>query len=260
MSEQALAVQTTPGQSITPVSLLQVAIQKGADMPTLERLIALQERMEANEARKAYVVAMSAFKAIPTTIKKNKLVSFTTAKGTTEYWHSTLDHICEVIGPSMAQNGLSHRWAVEQVEGGMIRVTCTVTHVIGHSESVTMFAGLDQSGNKNNIQSLGSTVTYLSRYTLLSALGLATGGEDDDGAGSDPVTLLTAEQIADIRKQITDMTVDPAGAKLYEERICKTLKVESLEKSRDNQYQQITVILDARRKKIAEEAKKEPSQ
>lgn len=261
MNEQALAIQETPiavAPSVTPASLLQVALQKGADMPTLERLIALQERMEANDARKAYVVAMSAFKTIPQTIAKNKLVSFTTAKGETHYMHATLDHICEVIGPSMAKNGLSHRWVVDQAEGGMIRVTCMVTHVLGHTESVTLVAGADQSGNKNNIQAVGSTVTYLQRYTLLSALGLATGGEDDDGAGSEPIQTITTEQVADIRKQIAELTIDEAGAKLYEEKLCKTFKVGSLEEVRADQHRQITVILNNRRQKIAEErAKKE---
>ena len=41
--------------STTPAALLAMAVQQGADLDKLERLMALQERWEANEARKANV-------------------------------------------------------------------------------------------------------------------------------------------------------------------------------------------------------------
>jgi hypothetical protein len=41
----------------------------------------------------------------------------------------------------------------------------------------------DATGNKNPVQQIGSTVTYLQRYTLLAATGLATSDSDDDGRG-----------------------------------------------------------------------------
>jgi hypothetical protein len=47
-----------------------------------------------------------------------------------------------------------------------------------------MSAGADSTGNKNNIQSIGSTRTYLQRYTLVGALGLSTADEDNDGKTS----------------------------------------------------------------------------
>ena len=61
-------------------------------------------------------------------------------------------------------------------------MTCVLTHVLGHSERVPMQSGRDESGGKNSIQGLGSTVTYLQRYTLLAATGMAVKGPDNDGA------------------------------------------------------------------------------
>ena len=49
-------------------------------------------------------------------------------------------------------------------------MTCVVSHRLGHSEENTLTAGRDESGNKNNIQAVGSTITYLQRYTLKAAL------------------------------------------------------------------------------------------
>ena len=45
-------------------------------------------------------------------------------------------------------------------------------------------APLDTSGGKNNIQAMGSAVSYLERYTLLAITGLSTKEMDDDGRGA----------------------------------------------------------------------------
>jgi hypothetical protein len=165
----------------TPATLLQMAVSQGADLDKLERLMAMQERWEASEARKAFTVAVTAFKAEPLTVFKRQTVDFSSAKGRTHYKHATLSDVTDVVGPAMAKHGLSYRWDVRQ-DGKTVAVDCVVTHALGHSERVSMSGPLDDSGNKNVIQQAGSTVTYLQRYTLLAVTGLATEHEkDDDG-------------------------------------------------------------------------------
>ena len=167
----------------TPADLLRIAVESGADLDRLERLMALQERWEANEARKAFTVAMSDFKAEPLEIFKRKQVGFTTKEGDfVGYAHAELSDVTAVVGPAMGRHGLSYRWDIKQ-DAGRINVTCIVTHKAGHSESVTMDAAPDSSGKKNAIQQTASSVTYLQRYTLLAATGMSTKGMDDDGQG-----------------------------------------------------------------------------
>jgi hypothetical protein len=168
-------------QELTPMELIQTALTKGANIDQLERLMGLQERWEANRARRAFVSAMTAFKADPPEILKNKNVSF----GQTSYDHATLDHVCKQVTHGLSKHGISHRWRIEQVQG-TISVTCILTHDLGHSEETTLVAGADQSGSKNAIQAIGSAVTYLERYTLLAATGLAPKNGDDDGRGAEP--------------------------------------------------------------------------
>lgn len=177
-------------QAVTPMAMLQLAVEKGASVEQLERLMALQERYEANEAKKEFVAAMTRFKESPVIIEKNATVDFTSQKGRTHYKHATLANVCDSIGPELSKVGISHRWETEQLEGGMIRVTCILTHSRGHSERVWLQAGRDESGNKNNIQAVGSTVTYLQRYTLLAATGMAVADQrDDDGRGGKGMAL-----------------------------------------------------------------------
>lgn len=165
-------------ETITPMSLLQMAAAKGATIEQMAQLFELKLRVEADEARKAYNAAMAEFKAHPPRISKNRHVKF----GNTEYDHATLDEVCDKVTAALSKVGLSHTWNTEQREGKII-VTCVLTHSMGHSERTALEASADTSGSKNSIQAICSAVTYLKRYTLLAATGLAVAGADNDGAG-----------------------------------------------------------------------------
>jgi ERF superfamily len=177
--ETRIAVQHTAAvATTTPASLLQIAVQRGASMEELKSLMDLQDRYEANEARKAFVAAMAEFKKNAPTILKDKNVSFTG----TSYNHATLGGICEVVIEALAEHGFSHDWDTVQPDSGMIETTCILTHVLGHTKKTTLKAPPDNSGKKNGIQQISSTITYLERYTLLGVCGLATKDlPDDDG-------------------------------------------------------------------------------
>ena len=198
-ARQQTAMVTTPAQ------LLEIAVNQGADLDKLERLMALQERWEANEARREFVQAMAAFKSEPLDIFKRKQIGYTTKDGEfVGYKHAELSDVASVVVPSMARHDLSHRWEVKQ-EGGRIIVTCIVTHKRGHSEAVTLDGAPDNSGKKNAIQQVASTVTYLQRYTLLLATGLAAKDQtDDDGQGG----VISDQQAMTIETLIKDTKAD----------------------------------------------------
>ena len=186
-THQAPALRTPSAvqAAASPDNLLAIAVERGVSLDYLERLLALKERHDATEARKAFVQAMTEFKREPLDIFKSKSVGYTTKDGDfVGYKHAQLSDVAEVVVPAMARYGLSHRWDVAQ-ESGRIRVRCIVTHERGHSETVELDGAPDNSGKKNAIQQVASTVTYLQRYTLLLATGLATKDQqDDDGKAS----------------------------------------------------------------------------
>lgn len=173
-AQTALAVHANPY-----LGMIEAMVSRGGDLSNLDKMLDLQIKWEANEARKAFVAAMAAFKAEPMEILKRKLVEFNGVS----YRHAELSDATDVIVPAMGRHGLSHRWEVKQA-GNDITVTCTITHNLGHSESVNLTAQPDDSGKKNKIQQVASTISYLERYTLLAATGMATKGMDDDGRTS----------------------------------------------------------------------------
>jgi hypothetical protein len=152
------------------------------DLERIDRLLSLKERYDALEAKKLFARAKVEFKKNPPTITKNKHVGY----GTTSYDHATLDEVSSKIGNALALYGFTHEWKIAQSEA-RITVTCILTHVGGHSESVELSSLNDGSGGKNSIQAIASANTYLQRYTLLAVTGLSTSEiVDDDGRGTEP--------------------------------------------------------------------------
>lgn len=204
MDKQAIVPEVVQA---TPATLVDMAINQGADLDKLERLMLLKERWEANEARKAYADAMAKFKADPPKIEKNRHVQYSTSKGTVNYHHADLFEVTEKINAALSLYGLHASWTTAQVDK-IISVTCKISHIMGHSESTTLSSSPDDSGGKNSIQAIGSAVTYLQRYTLLALTGLATSGMDDDGRGE--VEYISEKQQSTILDFIDEKGVDKA--------------------------------------------------
>lgn len=171
----------------SPLAMAAEFIKKDSnvDIDKLAKLLEVQIAWEKNEAKKAYVEAMAAFKANPPKIHKNRHVKFNTSKGVTEYYHASLDNVTTTISEALSRHGLTASWVTGQTDN-QVTVTCRITHVLGHSEETVLTSRPDDSGGKNPIQAIGSAVSYLQRYTLLALTGLATEGQDDDGAGTKP--------------------------------------------------------------------------
>jgi len=149
-----------------PNQLLQIAIEKGVDMPQLEKFMDLHDRWETKEANKAFSGAMAEFQGNLPPIAKTKQGH--------NCKYADIDDIATAVRPVLEKAGLSYRFEQQQAESN-ITVTCIVTHISGHQESTTLTAPADASGGKNDIQAIASAVTYLRRYTLTGALGITTG-------------------------------------------------------------------------------------
>ncbi len=195
--EQADTAPTLPAP-VTPMEMLANAVAKGASIETLEKLMTLQERYEANQAKRDFNEAVAAAKADIDPIVKNKRVSYghKNSESKTNYTYETFDAIARAVDPVLAQYGLSYGFEIEQANGA-VSVTCVLSHKHGHSEKTTLSGPRDDSGKKNAIQSIGSSVTYLQRYTLKACLGLAVTDDDDGQASETP--MISTEQVNQIQ-------------------------------------------------------------
>lgn len=170
----------------TPSDLLRIAVEQGADLDKLERLMALQERWEANNAKKAYDAAFAAFKAEAVKILKNRQVTDGPLKNKK---YAELFAVVNAVTPALSRHGLSSSWKLTKDEKDWIEVTCSLKHSGGHTEVVSMGGPPDAGGAKNAIQARASTVSYLERYTLKAITGLSEQEDDDDGNQKGPAPI-----------------------------------------------------------------------
>lgn len=214
-------------QSATPMALIQSAVEAGRPIEYLKELMALEREWKADRAKEAFHKAMAGFRGEAVQIIKRKQAGFDhkSGGGRTEYNFADLSDAVDAAVPALSKWGLSHDWDTAQ-EDGLIAVTCTLTHELGHSKKTTLRASPDTSGSKNSIQAMGSTVSYLERYTFLAVTGLAAKGMDTDGggAGFPEQEYIDATQVKKIKKLLKDTGTDEAKLLKW----CKSESVETI--------------------------------
>ena len=195
-----------PVAAPTPPMLLSQAIEKGLSLDQMERLIEMQNKWEDRNARKEFFNALSKFQGICPPLIKNKSTSFThkDGSGKTEYRYHELADIEKHVKPYLQKCGLSYRWG-QKDEGQIIQVWLIITHLGGHEEVGNPLSGNpDTTGSKNAIQSKGSTISYLRRYTLTSGLGIASADIDDDAKKVKELPTPNEKQFASTVKKVSE--------------------------------------------------------
>jgi hypothetical protein len=247
---QAVAVAAPPALPAPPPSgslaVLQQAMANGATGDDLKNLLDVYERLQALENRKAFDVAMAQAQAQMPLIVKNRLVDYETSKKDnagsairTTYKHEDLAQVVEQIKPVLHKHGLAHRFRTEQLDNGQVKVTCIITSH-GWREETSLSGSRDTSGGKNDVQGIGSIVTYLERYTLKAALGLAAAHDDDGRSGSDGPTTITVAQAAELTALAKEVGADLS-------KTCKHFGIAEIDQLPTAKFASVKVGLEAKR-------------
>jgi hypothetical protein len=211
----ATRIEQPPVRTIaSPLDIVQAAMNSG-NVEMYKEAVALYKEMDGLAARKAFDNAMADARAEIPVIRKDRRVGFDSKKvgaTRTDYAHESLAEIARTIDKILSAHGLSYRFRVSSEINQPVKVTCIISHRDGHFEETSLQAGRDDSGNKNAIQQVGSTVTYLQRYTLKAALGLSA-AEDDDGKSSEPSTAQSAPPPGSITHAQADQIMDLLDSK-----------------------------------------------
>lgn len=242
-------IKTKPNQMMTttlapagPMGTALAFIQAGGSMEQLAQMMEIQDRWEATEARKAYNLAFSDFKAEAVRVLKAKQVTDGPLKGKA---YAELYSVVDAVTPALSKHGLSASWKITKDDRDWLEVTCTLKHVKGHYESVSMGGPPDSGGAKNAIQARASTVSYLERYTLKAVTGIAEGGQDDDGQGTgDPAYNATQTLSAWVIRAEAAINLDALG---------KTRKMAGAEFAQNNDvksWEEFKKVIEAKRNQL----------
>lgn len=226
--------------AMTPGQMLDKAITNGAAVEIVERLMALQERWQAGQARKAYFAAMAdARKAFRPLGKAHSGYR-------DRYKYETLDDVIDAVGPALTDHGFSYTWKIDRSDDGLICVSCIITHAEGHAETTTLpgdpSSVASPDANMNGVQRIGATVTYLQRYTLKAACGIAATADTDGKAPEKPSGVDVDALLKTIDSMVEETKADVHAALTKEE-----------PRMTAREYQTLKAAFNARLKRIREE-------
>jgi hypothetical protein len=200
----------------------RAARDPNVDIDKMERLLQMQERIQARDAKTAYTVALAEMQPLlPIIDRKGRII--VKDKATKEITQSTgfakWEDISMAITPILSQNGFSLTFENGLADDGRITTTAVLAHRAGHEGRNTVTLAHDSSGSKNAVQAVGSSMSYGKRYSACGLLNIVTQGEDDDGQkAGDPATVddtqlarltaLASEVEADVRKFCQYLKID----------------------------------------------------
>lgn len=224
-------------ESKSPAEIITAVMASGATPDQLEKMLSMQERWEANEARKAYAMAFSQAQKKIGVVVKTKTNKQTNSK------YADLKDIIEMAKPVYTENGFSvifYEGKTEQAE--CIRVCADVLHELGHKESFFYDVPLDGVGIKGNanmtkIHGKASSTSYGQRYLMCMIWNIPT-GDDDGNAGGKKETPITEEEM----NILNDWML---SANRSEQQVCNTFKIGSFKDMNRPLYVRIIAGLKA---------------
>ena len=182
----AIAIRPAAPGDEQMTAIERFVLDPRVDVEKLERVIALQERARTEGSRVAYFSALSTLQARMPKIGKRGKIHMKGGSKVRNRYAKMGDDILPVIKPLLAEHGFSIRWRTGFfVDDGkrMVRVTGILSHNLGWSEESVFEAPPDIHDSRNYVQSLGSTISYGHRYTMVDLLNLEMADDvhDDDG-------------------------------------------------------------------------------
>jgi hypothetical protein len=210
------------------------------NIEVFDRLLTARRQEEDRAAERAFNLAMSQAKGELQPVLKTRDVDFQSNKpgaARTKYKYESFADVAKVVDPVFAAHGLAYRFAVAQ-GGELVKVTCIVSHSDGYSERVTLESKVDPgSTGMSMVQALGSALTYLQRYSLRAAIGLAAAIDDDGRAAGGSSPRIATEQANELQKLIDDTGRSQAT-------LLKLIGVESVIDMNVDQFTRAKQVLD----------------
>ena len=202
---------------INALTLIDKAIEKDIDVDKFAKLVDIVKMLENEKAKRDFYEALSNFQGEVPPIKKLSRADM--GYGRPKYNYAEFGEIVTTIQEPLKKHGLSYHFEIgnestiikgekgEDVIVEFVSVTCTVAHKSGYEKTTTMIVQKDAGAGKSNVQAVGSTITYLKRYTLLALLGIGTADPDDDAVSTIPTTTKNTnkkEDKSDLLAEIKD--------------------------------------------------------
>jgi len=222
------------------VMIERLAANPQLNIEVFDRLLLARRQEEDRAAERAFNAAMSIAKGELQPVLKTRDVDYPSRReggSRTKYKYESFADVARIVDPVFAAHGLAYRFAVAQ-GGELVKVTCIVSHSDGYSERVTLESKVDPGTTGMSwVQALGSVLTYLQRYGLRAAIGLAAAIDDDGKAAGG-----TSPRISDA--QAYELAALIAATGRNEATLLKLIGVDNIIDMNVDQYTRAKQVLD----------------
>lgn len=219
----------------------RAASDPNVDIEKMQQMLDMQERIMNKNAEIAFNQAMARLQPqLPVIEKTSKAHNSKYAK---------YEHIDAKVRPLYSKEGFSVSFDSKR-EGDLVTYYGYLNHVDGYSRTAEMVLPADNSGSKNTIQAIGSTMSYAKRYLLCMLLNIVTVDEDDDGlsASSEPID---EEQLKFLQDMLAETETDVR-------KFCSDFaKVDALANIKKKDYPRLKNALANKKKQLEQKAKAE---
>jgi hypothetical protein len=182
------------------------------DIDKLERLLAAQERIQAHNAKLAFIDAKIALRPeLPAIDQRGRIIirdKNDSNKIIQETAFARFEDIHAAVMPILDDHGFDLAFRNSMAPDGKVRVTTVLSHRLGHSEETYFDLPHDSSGSKNAVQAVGSSTSYAKRYGMVSILNLRVAGEDDDANTAIPPRAISVKEYDALCKLLTSTQSD----------------------------------------------------
>lgn len=197
-----VAVVDAPGELLGFIA--RAVSDPAVDVTKLKALLDMKRDVEADAARRDFIEAYARLSAKLPRVKKNGTIELGKddkgkARGSIPF--ARWEDIDKVIRPVMADEGftLSFDTTMRDGQGGGLVVHGELMHVHGHTRRASMPLSLDTGPGRNNLQAMGSTLSYGRRYVAEMLLNIVREGDDDDGVRGG-MKFITKEQVSELEQ------------------------------------------------------------
>lgn len=220
----------------------RLAKDPAVDVAKLEKLMELQERAQARDAKALFVSAMAAAQS------EMKAVAADANNPQTRSRYASYEALDRALRPIYSRHGFALSYDTDDSpKPEHVRVMCEVMHIGGHSKTYHADMPADGKGAKGGdvmtkTHAVGSAMSYGQRYLLKGIFNVRVGEEDDDGNAASSLPTISVEQCCLLDDMIAEVGADKAKFLRY-------LKVRVLEELPAQGFKDALAALEAKRKR-----------
>jgi hypothetical protein len=177
--QEAVHMPIRPAQDLS-VSLMRLIEDPNVPVEKLTLLLTARQQLLDQQAKELYQQAFHDFSAKMRPVTKDGRINL--GKGWVPF--TSWEHMDAALRPLLHEHGLTLQFTISAGLENHTVVTGILMHVAGHAVQSSLSVPPDTGPGRNQLQAIGSAITYAKRYVAEALCNIIRTGQDDDAASA----------------------------------------------------------------------------